>query len=164
MAPPRSAYIITIAAIGLAAATAPAQNLPHPNPSPQAGEGREGDARSIEEDLSNGRFAHLAALLARKANAGDAEAQYQLASLYRTGRGVPPDEALAFKWMKAAAEQGHVRAQFNLGAMYLSGRGVARDLNQGRSWLSKAAAQGSQDASLLLSSPAARPTKEAEGV
>ena len=147
----RAACALTIAVTALASAAGAA-----------GGEPRDQDARSIEEDLLSGRFEHLATLIARKANAGEAEAQYQLGSLYRSGRGVPPDEALAFKWMKAAAEQGHVRAEFNLGAMYLAGRGVARDLDQGRKWLAKAAAQGSQEARLLLSSPAARPAKKAD--
>ena len=47
------------------------------------------------------------------------EAQYLLSSFYRSGRGVRQDDALAFKWMKAAAERGHTRAQFNLAIMYL---------------------------------------------
>ena len=110
--------------------------------------------------MLTGQYAQAAALLGRMANSGNAEAQYQLASLYRSGRGVPLDEALAFKWMKAAAERGHARAQFNLGSMYLAGRGVGRDIDQARTWLNKAKAQGYQDADLLLSNLAARPSKD----
>ena len=83
---------------------------------------------AIATALRTGDFRQMAVILERMAKAGDADAQYQLGSLYRSGRGVPQDDALAFEWMKAAAEQGHVRAQFNLGSMYLTGRGVARDL------------------------------------
>src|SRR4029077_15453507 len=103
-------------------------------------------ARSIDSALLTGRFKQAAALLIPGANAGNADAQYQLASLYRLGRGVTPDETLAFKWMRAAAEQGHLKAEFNLGAMYLAGRGVGRDISRARTWLLEAAAQGSQDA------------------
>ena len=85
--------------------------------------------RAVDSAIRTGQYAQAAALLARMANSGNAEAQYQLASLYRSGRGVPLDETLAFKWMKAAAEHGHARAQFNLGAMYLAGRGVGRDID-----------------------------------
>lgn len=38
-------------------------------------------------------------LLERAANAGDPEAQYRLASLYRAGLGTRADDTLAFKWM-----------------------------------------------------------------
>src|SRR6516225_1200877 len=122
----RLRHAVVIAAIvpALGAATARAQNAAPDTRAPQARDGAL--ARSIDDALLSGRFEQAAALLARRANAGNAEAQYQLASLYRSGRGVPPDEALAFKWMKAAAEHGHAKAEFNLGAMYLSGRGVVR--------------------------------------
>ena len=98
-----------------------------------------------------GNFARAAALLEQRAQGGDAEAQYQLASLYRSGRGVAQDDAAAFRWMKAAAEKGHANAQFNLAKMYLAGRGVAIDVQQARAWLTKAAAQGRTEASKLLS-------------
>jgi TPR repeat protein len=116
--------------------------------------------RAVDSAIRSGQYAQAAALLARMANSGNAEAQYQLASLYRSGRGVPLDETLAFKWMKAAAEHGHARAQFNLGAMYLAGRGVGRDIGQARTWLLKAKAQGYEDANLLLSNLATRQPKE----
>lgn len=120
-------------------------------------------ARSIDLAVATGEFKQAAALLARGASAGSADAQYQLASLYRLGRGVPQDEALAFKWMKAAAEQGHVRAEFNLGTMYLAGRGVDRDIGRARTWLLKAAAQGYREASFALAGFATGPSRQAAG-
>jgi TPR repeat protein len=129
----------------------------------RAQEARDGAVdHAIDSALRTGQYAQAAALLTRMANSGNAEAQYQLASLYRSGRGVRPDETLAFKWMKAAAERGHVKAQFDLGSMYLAGRGVGRDIDQARIWLLKARAQGYPDASLLLSDLAARPPKDAQ--
>ena len=59
-------------------------------------------------------YDRAAAMLRKMAEQGNAEAQHRLAALYRIGRGVPQDDALAFKWMKAAADQGHVTAQFRL--------------------------------------------------
>ena len=118
--------------------------------------------RAFDSALRTGQYDQAAAVLAKMANSGNAEAQYQLASLYRSGRGVALDEALAFKWMKAAAERGHVKAQFNLGSMYLAGRGVGRDAEQARIWLSKAKAQGYRDADLLLSNLTTRQSKESQ--
>jgi TPR repeat protein len=87
---------------------------------------------SLQADsaLRIGNFGHAAELLEQRARAGDLEAQYQLASLYRSGRGVIQDDAAAFFWMKSAAESGHAKAQFNLAKIYLAGRGVAVDAQQ----------------------------------
>lgn len=54
--------------------------------------------------------------LQQKAQAGDAQAQFDLALCY--GDGVNKDEVVAFEWLKQAAELGHVNAQFALGLFY----------------------------------------------
>src|SRR5690606_9646732 len=46
--------------------------------------------------------------------AGDAEAQFQLANLYQYGRGVKTDAKLARKWLEESAEQSHPPAQYHL--------------------------------------------------
>lgn len=48
----------------------------------------------------------------------DAEAQYQLAMRYVTGAGVKPDERVAQRWRRQAAEQGHAAAQYERGSYY----------------------------------------------
>ena len=53
------------------------------------------------------------ALLA-KANAGDAEAQYQLGNMYNFGDGVRPDYAQALIWYRKSAEQGNADSEFQL--------------------------------------------------
>ena len=106
--------------------------------------------RVMDTALQTGDFHQAAIALERLAKSGNAEAQYQLASFYRAGRGVPQDDALAFKWMKASAEQQHMRAQFNLGSMYLTGRGVPRDIATARLWLGRAAARGYGEAARML--------------
>ncbi|MGD8936874.1 MAG: hypothetical protein PVF07_10365, partial [Thiogranum sp.] len=58
------------------------------------------------------------ALLDKLARAGHADAQYQLAAMYRAGRGVAKDHDKAAVWYRKAAEQGHAKAQYNLGVMY----------------------------------------------
>jgi hypothetical protein len=68
----------------------------------------------------------------------------------RSERGVPQDELLAFKWMKAAAEENQKNAQFNLAQMYLAGRGVTADRGQAVVWAQKAAARGHEEAAKLL--------------
>ena len=58
------------------------------------------------------------------AEQGHADAQYQLALLYRNGMGVPQSDKTSIKWGIKAAEQGHARAQYGLGYQYDNGRGV----------------------------------------
>ena len=48
--------------------------------------------------------------IAKAAEAGDAQSQYDLAQFYRLGRGVNPDFAQALAWTEKAADQGRVEA------------------------------------------------------
>ena len=50
--------------------------------------------------------------LRRKAEQGDAQAQYELGRAYSIGKGAPKDKAEAAKWYRKAAEQGHAEAQY----------------------------------------------------
>ncbi len=76
------------------------------------------------------------------AEAGDAEAQTALASLYLSGQGTPANPAQAVHWYRRAAEQGDPVAQQNLGDLYGRGVGVGRDLVGAYVWLALAADQG----------------------
>jgi TPR repeat protein len=58
------------------------------------------------------------------AERGNAEAQYNLANLYRDGRGVPRDDQQAADWYRRAAEGGSWWAAFDLGMLYW-GQGLA---------------------------------------
>ena len=62
-----------------------------------------------------------------KAEAGDAEAQFNLGQMLRLGKDVERDDAEAVRLYRLAAEQRHAKAQFTLGWMYANGRGVDRD-------------------------------------
>jgi hypothetical protein len=53
--------------------------------------------------------------LRKKAEAGDAAAQFSLGLRYGNGEGVPKDYAEAMKWLRKAAEQGDASAQCDLG-------------------------------------------------
>ena len=80
------------------------------------------------------------------AQAGDAEAQFKLARMYRKGQGVVQDGGKALMWYEKSAAQGDAAAQTALGASYFMGRGVAGDYGKARAWLEKSAAQSHQAA------------------
>ena len=80
--------------------------------------------------------------LRASAEAGDAEAQFNLGGMYVTGVGVPQDAAAAVAWYRRAAEQGNATAQNNLGAMYAEGVGVPPDAAAAVAWYRRAAEQG----------------------
>jgi TPR repeat protein len=84
--------------------------------------------------------------LARKAEAGDVQAQFQLGLAYDGGRGVLRDFEEAQKWYRRAAEGGHAEAQNSLGSMLQEdGR-----FEQAIGWYEKAAAQGHASATNSL--------------
>lgn len=98
---------------------------------------------SIEQAMQAVRlrdYASAVEILRPLADAGDAEAQYRLASFYRSGKGVERDYKLAFQWFSRAAAQNHAKAEFNLGKLYENGWGVATDSRQAEHWYARAAA------------------------
>lgn len=58
------------------------------------------------------------------AKQGNARAQYNLALMYRNGKGVLKDDTEAVKWHLKAAEKGNAGAQTNLASMYKNGERV----------------------------------------
>ena len=82
------------------------------------------------------------ARLRSAAEAGDALAESNLASLYFKGQGTAQDEAQAAHWYRQAAGQGHFPSQARLGFMYANGLGVDKDRAQAFAWLSLAAQHG----------------------
>lgn len=82
------------------------------------------------------------AIVTRMAEQGEANAQYQLAQLYRTGNAVEQDDSIAAKWYSLAARQGHASAEANLGAHYALGQGVAQDERIAVELYRRAAAKG----------------------
>ena len=65
------------------------------------------------------------------AEAGNAEAQFKLGSLYAEGKVVPNDFAEANKWLRKAGDQGHAQALYSLGVIYAAGFGVPVDFAEG---------------------------------
>ena len=70
-----------------------------------------------------------------------ANARYNLAIMYRNGKGVQQNYAEALKWFRLAAEQGQADAQYNLGLMYRDGERVPQDYVQAYMWLNLAVSQ-----------------------
>ena len=89
--------------------------------------------------------------LREKAEAGDADSQYDLALRYVFGDGVPQDYVKAIAWLRKAAEQNHSSAQSSLGLRYKNGQGVKADPKQAVYWWRKAASQGNKFAQNNLS-------------
>ena len=80
--------------------------------------------------------------LKRKAEDGDATAQYMLGRAHRLGYGVGRNDAEAVKWIRKAAGQNFALAEMELANMYFEGEGVAKDMAEGMKWLKKAADHG----------------------
>jgi hypothetical protein len=73
------------------------------------------------------------------AQAGDPQAQYELAGFYHYGYVGANDYAKALKWYRASARQGYADAMVGLSVMYLGGQGVAKDPREAFVWLNLAA-------------------------
>ena len=88
--------------------------------------------------------------LQNAAKAGQAGAQFYLASRYQYGKDVVKDEKQAFALFKAAADQGLSSAQLNVGRMYADGIGTHKDETLARKYFEKAASNGDNRASFNL--------------
>ena len=80
---------------------------------------------------------------------GDADAQYNLGSVYETGFGVKADILEAVDWYKKAAEQDHQLAQLKLGILYVLGDGVRQSVIKGTNWIHSASENGNKFAGAL---------------
>ena len=77
----------------------------------------------------------------KKAEEGDAEAQFDLGVLYDYGEGAKQNRVKAAEWYRLAAEQGHAKAQFNLGVLHYNGEGVKQNRVEAAKWYRLAAEQ-----------------------
>jgi len=74
--------------------------------------------------------------------AGDAAAEFEVASRFADGHGVPANDAAAAHWLELAAKQGLAPAQFRLGGFYEKGVAVSKNLAVARDLYAAAAAKG----------------------
>ncbi len=92
-----------------------------------------------------------AELLRRAAEMGHGGAQYRLANMYRTGKGVPKSEKRAFHWMLNAAKSGNVHAQHNVALSFMRGsNGVRKDYQSAIKWFTPSAEQGNSTAKFYI--------------
>lgn len=100
------------------------------------------------------------------ADEGDAAAQFMVGVMYKTGLGVPQDDATSVFWYRRAAEQGLSEAQFQVGLHhfqlalqhcrqlgfdhYSPGKACSQGESQAEKWLRKAADQGHAKAQYSL--------------
>ena len=80
------------------------------------------------------------------AKLGNANAQNDVANMYKTGEGVSQSYTNAYQWYLKAANQGHFYAQNNLGDLYFEGNGVKKDYLKAYEWYLKAAEKAYADA------------------
>lgn len=135
----------------------PPKEEPKPEPKPEPVTPKSPSAMTCAEALSagrkylrNGDFDNAANYFKSAADRGSAEAQYEIAMLYKTGSGVAKSTANAFTYMKSAAEAGFTKAYRELGEMYHGGRGTTKDRSQAEYWYKKAVQAGDQKAQKIL--------------
>ena len=105
---------------------------------------------TLSVNSSPGKPAEAIKLLLKKAQKGDANAQFKVGIMYHEGEGVEQNYQKALKWLKLSAEQKYPEAQFKLGQIHRKGRGVPRDYKQALEWYELAANQGHPKAQFNL--------------
>ena len=93
--------------------------------------------QALEEKRSFDAFQYLKEL----ADAGNAEAQYELGGFYHWGRIAAADFTKARQWYERAAKQGNVDAMLGLAVIYGHGQGVPQDKAACYRWLVLASSQ-----------------------
>ncbi len=100
--------------------------------------------------FSRGDYQLAFAELLPLAEQNDSNAQFSIAFLYMSGRGVSQDPSEAVKWYRRSAEQGNLSAQTNLGVLYETGQGVEKDFAEALKWYRSAADLGDSTAQYNL--------------
>ena len=82
----------------------------------------DGKSNVVARDVAEG-----AKWIRISAELNEPRAQFELASLFEVGAGVPVDIDSAAKWYLKAAERGHPQGQYNIATMLETGEGVSQD-------------------------------------
>jgi TPR repeat protein len=98
-----------------------------------------------------GNFTAALRIFTPLAEKGDMVAQFNLAKMYREGKGVSKDYKTAVKWFSLSAEQGNATAQYHLGVAYSFGLGVIPNFEIALEWYTRSAEQGNTFAQHHLS-------------
>ena len=103
-------------------------------------------SKTAEQLLEKGHYEAAFGKFEKRAEAGDADAQNYLASMYYVGLHKKRDIKLAYDWFLKAAEQGSASAQYNLGNMYDNDETEARNYVKAYMWFYVAEQQGHKKA------------------
>jgi TPR repeat protein len=87
----------------------------------------------------------------RAAKSGNPKAQFDLAIMYATGRGVQKNEKIAFNWFHKSARKNYAPAKHYMGISFLQGRGVRKQTELARYWFRLATKQGYRASAVYLS-------------
>ena len=99
----------------------------------------------------NGDYSAAFHIFTSLAEKGDRVAQFNLAKMYREGKGVSKNYKTAVKWFGLSAEQGNALAQYHLGVAYSFGLGVVPNYEIALKWYTSSAEQGNTFAQHHLS-------------
>jgi TPR repeat protein len=106
-------------------------------------------SKYVRSSQSKEQFTKGLELLNTAAQQGEPTAQYELATLYAEGRGVPRDPHAALLWAGKAADQGNREAQFSAGRVLIESENPTSKA-KGLDYLTKAAEAGHSTAVLFL--------------
>jgi TPR repeat protein len=111
------------------------------------------DLDDAVDAMRTGDFAEAYCIMRPLAEAGDADAQYNIGWMYMNGYGLRVNDSLALEWWKEASEQGHSDASFSIGMLYSLGEGeVSKDTNEAIDYYLIAADEKHEDAIAILKS------------
>jgi len=103
--------------------------------------------------MRSGDFAEAYCIMRPLAEAGDADAQYNIGWMYLNGYGLRINDSLALEWWQKASEQGHSDASFSIGMLYSLGEGeVPKDSDKAIDYYLIAADEKHEDAIAILKS------------
>ncbi len=112
---------------------------------PQASPAQSAEVKTGVDAWSRGDYDAAVKAWRGPAEAGDADAQFNLGQAYKLGRGVPADPTQAEQWYGKAAAQGHYQAEENYGlTLFQNGKRA-----EAAPWLEKAAMRGAPRAQLV---------------
>ncbi|MDT8282555.1 MAG: tetratricopeptide repeat protein [Gammaproteobacteria bacterium] len=111
------------------------------------------DLDDAVEAMRTGDFAVAYCILRPLAEAGDADAQYNIGWMYLNGYGLRVNDSLALEWWQKASAQGNADASFSLGMLYSLGEGaVPKDPDKAIDYYLLSAIAGQEDAIISLHS------------
>lgn len=124
-------------------------DTPTPTPKPYSAQ----ELLELGEKYYNGRgvardYAEAMKWYKQAAEAGNANATYNVGYLYFNGQGVAQDYGEAMKWFKRAADMDYAWAMDFVGYMYQYGYGTAQDYAEAMKWY-KLAADGGNDTAMF---------------